>query len=213
MWTEIETVRNITGVSEDDYTDDQVVQFITLAQREVNSKINTKVVREFIDYLDDVRKNDINGTTTTFYLSKWKGNYLGDTDYDGDIDIDDIEVYQVDEDDVETELTPTSINYKQMSFTLSSAPDSNKDLYVTYTYCPVDPVNPDAFLSQLTAYLASSYMVSGEESGSIRLGSLALGESRQTLYDRYYNKYLSLMGQLQENLTGGAIWGLTAVQI
>jgi hypothetical protein len=213
MWTEIETVRNITGVSEDDYTDDQVVQFITLAQREVNSKINTKVVREFVDYLDDVRENDINGETTTFYLSKWKGNYLGDMDYDGDIDTDDIEVYQVDEDDIETQLTPSSVDYQKMSFTLSSAPDSNKDLYVTYTYCPVNPVNPDAFLSQLTAYLASSYMVSGEESGSIRLGSLALGESRQTLYDRYYNKYVSLMGQLQENLTGGAIWGLKAVQI
>jgi hypothetical protein len=213
MWTEIETVRNITGVSEDDYTDDQVVQFITLAQREVNSKINTKVVREFIDYLDPVRENDIDGETTTFYLSKWKGNYLGDMDYDGDIDTDDIEVYQVDEGDIETQLTPSSVDYQKMSFTLSSAPDSNKDLYVTYTYCPVNPVNPDPFLSQLTAYLASSYMVSGEESGSIRLGSLALGESRQTLYDRYYNKYMSLMGQLQESLTGGAIWGLTAVQI
>lgn len=213
MWTEISTVRNITGVTEDDYTDDQIASFIQLAQREVNSKVNTKVVREKVDYIDKVRENAINGTNTTFYLSKWKGNYLGDMDYDGDIDADDITVYQVDSDDIETELTVSSVNYSNMSFTLSSAPDSDVELYVTYTYCPINPVNPDPFLSQTVAYLASSYMVSGEESGSIRLGSLALGESKQTLYDRYHSKYVDLMNQLQENSTGGALWGVSAVQI
>jgi hypothetical protein len=212
MWTEISTVRNITGVSEDDYTDEQVAQFITLAQREVNSKINTKVVREMVLYLTSVRQNKIDGENKKFYLSKWKDNYLGDTDYDGDIDTDDIKVYKVNN-DIETEVTVASLDYANMYFTLSSAPETGSEILVTYTYCPVDPVNPDPFLSQVTAYLASSYMVSGEESGSIRLGSLALGESRQTLYDRYYNKYVSLMDQLQENLTGGAIWGLKMVQI
>ena len=212
MWTEISTVRNITGVGEDDYTDEQIASFIQLAQREVNSKVNTKVVREMVDYLTPVRQNRINGENTKFYVSKWNENYFGDTDYDGDIDTDDIKVYKV-KDEVETELTVSSLDYQNMSFTLSEAPESSSELYVTYTYCPVNPVNPDPFLSQTVAYLASSYMVSGEESGSIRLGSLALGESKQTLYDRYHSKYLDLMNQLQENSTGGALWGFSAVQI
>jgi hypothetical protein len=109
-------------------------------------------------------------------------------------------------------LTPSLISVTNMYFELSSAP-SNVELFVDYTYLSYDPVNPDAFLSQVVAYLTASYMVSGEESGSIRLGSLALGESKETLFTRFTNKYESLMNQLQENSTGGAIWGLQAVNI
>jgi hypothetical protein len=213
MWGDIDTVRNLTGVSEDDYTDSQVAEFIVLAQREVNSKINTKVVREKVEYIDETRENDIDGSNTRFYARQWKDNYFGDMNYDGTVDTTDIEVYEVDSDGTETELTPSAISVNRMYFDLTSEVDSSSDLYLTYTYCPFNPLYPDVFLKQIVAYLAASYMVSGEESGSIRLGSLALGESRETLYDRYYNKYISLMDQFQQSLTGGAIWGFKTVQI
>ena len=225
-----QTVLNITGVSEDDYETDELSDFIMFAQREVLSKIQQTAIREKVDYIDETRENDIDGSTTTFYFKNWKGNYLGDMDYDGDIDIDDIKVYQVDDDDVETELTPSSVDYKNMSFTLSSAPDEDSELYVTYAYTPYDLVLPHPLLTQATAFLAASYlkltegggstMGGGDDARSIRIGNLAIGSgstsSSAYSYGKvtsFYDKYRELMAQLLDNSTSSAIWGESFVTI
>lgn len=219
-FTEIQTVRNITSVSTDDYSDEQIQEFIGFAQKEVTSKIQQKVKREEIKRLDDTRKNEINGTNTTFYLANWNGNYLSDMDYDGDVDTDDIKVYSVAQDGTETELTISSIDPTNMKFTLSSSPN-NVDLFVTYCYSPYDFVNPDPLLAQCTAFLAASYLDITETGGSggsesVRIGNLSISESgggRGLVGNKYYQKYLELLNQLIENSTGGAIWGESFVKI
>lgn len=218
-FAEIQTIRNITGISEDDYSDEVVSDFISMAQKEVLSKVQQLVIREQVLYIDGTRKNQIDGTNTTFYLSKWKGNFLGDMDYDGDIDINDLIVYSVDNDGIETILTPSSIDSIKLSFSLSSAP-MNVTMYVTYTYSPFNLSCPDPFISQVTSYLASSYIDitdgGGGASESVRIGNLSISQGATgagILGNKYYQKYTELMRTLETISTGGAIWGESYVQI
>jgi hypothetical protein len=225
-----QTILNITGVSEDDYEIDELSDFIMFAQREVLSQIQQSSIREPVEYLDETRKNEIDGSTTTFYLKNWKGNYLGDKEYDGDIDVNDVKVYSVDEDDIETELIPSSVDYKKMSFTLSSAPAKGSELFVTYAYTPYDLVLPHPLISQATAFLAASYlkltegggstMGGGDDARSIRIGNLSIGagstSSSAYTYGKvtsFYDKYRELMAQLLDNSTSSAIWGESFVKI
>jgi hypothetical protein len=211
---EPKTIQNLTGIDTDTYEDDEISDFIMFAQREVLSNIQQKVLREYVTFIDNTRQNNINGTNTTFYFKNWKGNYLGDMDYDGDVDTDDIKVYSVDSNGTETELTVTSVDYENMSFTLSSAP-SNVELYVTYCYSPFDLVLPDPFVSQVTAYLASAYVsISDGSDDSFRAGNVSFGGNTKGITgNKYYQKYQELMTTLTEQATGGAIWGESLVRI
>ena len=207
-WTDADTVREITGASETDYTDAQIEGFISLAQREVNSKIINKVVREPVQYIDGFRSNDIDGSNRTFFIQNWRGNYFGDTNYDGEVDTSDITVTKYNPaTETESNLTISSISVPWCQLTLSAAP-SNCDLYITYSYTPIDPQTPDNFLALATAYLASSYMFVGNDDDKIRFGNVSIEPgadgSRGT---QFYKKYLSLLDQLTANsMGGGAIW-------
>jgi hypothetical protein len=219
-FTEIQTIRNITGATEEDYPIDVVQEFIGFAQKEITSKIQQRVNREPVNYIDNTRQNNINGTNTTFYFKNWNNNHLGDMDYDGDVGTDDIKVYSVDSNGTETVLTVSSVDSENMTFTLSSAP-SNVYLYVTYTYSQYDLINPDPLLSQCTAFLAASYLDITETGGSggsesVRIGNLSISESgggKGLVGNKYYQKYIELLNQLIENSTGGAIWGESFVRI
>jgi hypothetical protein len=217
-FTEVSTVRKISGIG-DEYTDADLQDFISLAQKEVVSQIQTRVLKEKIGYLDKVRQNKIDGSNQTFYLSK-VGNFFGDRDFDGDIDENDVLVYLVENNGsewLETQITPQSIDNDNLSFTLETAPETGTEIYVTYSYSPLDLKDPDAMISQATAYLASSYLSiteNGDDDGrSIRIGNLSIGAGRGTPGGSFFNKYWELMTRLVESTTGGAIWGESFVKI
>lgn len=215
-FTEIETIKNVAGVNTTSYTDGEIQDFISMAQKEVTSKVQQKIIRERVLYLDNTRQNRIDGLNSTYYLSKWKGNYLGDLDYDGDIDTDDIKVYQIASDGTETELTVSSINSDNMSFVLGSIPAAGVVLEVTYTYSPYNMNgNVDPFLAQITTFLACSYFnITDGSDEPIRFGNVSIGGSSSGIKgNKYYQKYMELLNQLIENSTGGAIWGESLVKI
>lgn len=217
IWATVDNLRTVTGVSEDSYSDGELANFIAMAQREINAKIAIKVIRERVQYIDQVRQNDIDGVNTTFYLRNWKGNYLGDLQYDGDVDVSDVEVYSVNkltDPNTETSLTPASISVTNCSFTLTTAPTSNEELYVTYSYLPFNPEYPDALLTQAVTFLAASYIYVGSEASSIRFGNVSINGEKGGQYAQFYNKYLDLMNQIQQNISdGGALWGESNVKI
>jgi hypothetical protein len=214
VWANVSDVRRISGTSSTTFDDGELMAFIVLAQREVNSKISVKVIREKIGYIDRVRENKIDNSNTTYYVKNWKGNYFCDTNYDGEVDTSDINVYQVDSNGNETELTVSSINISSGSFVLSTAP-LNVDLYVTYSYSSFDPENPDPLLSQCVTYLASSYMYVGDETNNVRFGNVSIGSgSDGSKYKQFYDKYQDLINQLSEiSNNGGSVWGISEVRI
>lgn len=101
-------------------------------------------------------------------------NYIGDSNFDNQIDTFDIRVVQYNPStQTETELTPSSIDVLNCSFTLSTAPN-NVELYVDYAYMSMDPSTPDYFLSQCVNYLAASYLFIGRDGFEYKFGNVTI---------------------------------------
>lgn len=196
--TSISQVRLLTNLSTSDISDADVTSLIGLATAEIFSKINIKVVREPIKYIDATRENDIDGSNTTYYVRNWKGTYMSDSDFDGDVDISDITVYAVDSNDNETVATVSSIDYDDGKFVLSTAYDSSYDLYITYSYCYYDPVTPDPLLGLAASYLVASYSYLKVDAGvsDVKFGNVRINKTLSSGYGMYYERYNEIMGKL-----------------
>lgn len=152
-YTTIANVRLISNLTIADISDADVTSFISKATAILNGDINTPVNRERVDYVDRTRKNEINGTNTTFYVRHWRKKFIGDSDDDGDVDTSDITVHQVASDGTETTLTVSSVTSSEGKFVLSSAPTSGARLYVTYDWVYKDPATPSILIEQACSNL------------------------------------------------------------
>ena len=149
----IQTIKdNLGSVDPAKINDALIEKAILEATRIINQNTNTKVVREKIQYLDEIRKNSIDGVNKTYYIKNWKNKYFGDLNDDGEINASDLIVYSVDSNNVETKLNISNISYEDNSFTLEDAPE-NVDLYVTYSYSYFDMNTPDKLITLLAKYL------------------------------------------------------------
>jgi hypothetical protein len=195
-------VRNFTGITETEATNSSLGILIDYATAEVNECISVLVVREYIGFIDNTRENDIDGTNTTYYARNWKGHHLCDMGNDGDVSTDDIEVFQKESDGTETQLTVSTITPSECKFTLSSAPQSNVELYVTYTYTnvPVDP--PHSLVKMATAYLAASMAytkLDATKANRFSFGKVSVTRGHEA-YDTYYNKYRECINKINREM-------------
>jgi len=206
-YTNVPDVRRIANVSSTDFTDAAIEEMISLAQKEVTSRVQTKVIREPVYSIDQYRTNAIDGVNKTYFIRNWKGNYLGDFDYDNEIDVDDVKVIQYDSNtQTETELTPESIDYELCSVTLSTAPQSVQ-LFLTYTYMPFDPLLPDSFLMLATTYLAGSYLFIGTDGFDTKFGNVTIKPGKLGgKGEQLFKKYEKLLDQLISISNGGSVW-------
>lgn len=214
-WTTISQVRKVAEITTADFTDSEIAEFINLAQKEVSSKLVSKVNREPIYFIDSFRDNARDGVNSTYYVRNWFGNYLADYNYDNEVNTTDVTLVQYDTNtQLESKLTISSIDIPNCSFTLSSPPTSNVQLYVTYAYSPIDPVNPDPFVALCVAYLAGSYLFIGSDGFKLQFGNVRIepgltGGKGKQLHD----KYQDVLQQLIVNSTGGSLWSDMAVRI
>jgi hypothetical protein len=219
-FTEVSTVRKISGVSQEDYEDSDLQDFIALAQKEVTAQIQSRVLKEKVEYIDRLRSNKIDGENKKFYLRKVE-NFLGDRDYDGDVNEKDVLVYLLQKDGsewLETLIQPISVDHSNLSFTLSEAPETGTEIYVTYCYSPYDLKEPDPMVSMATAYLTASYLMvteNGDDDGrSIRIGNLSIGAGKGGMPgNSFYTKFMEIMTRLIESTDGGVSWGESFVKI
>jgi len=180
-------------------------------------QINNNIIREKIEYIDETRKNEINGSNATFYVKNWEGKYISDYNYDLTINTSDVSVISVDSSGTETELTVSSITYDDGKIILSSAP-SDVDLYITYAYSYFDPDTPNPILKLAVEYLAASYAymrINSSQKKQVKFGNVSItnGTGEDSAYFFMYNKYMDIIRQLNDNLIGGAIWGESLVKI
>jgi len=196
--------RAVTNLTTSCISDADAYDLITMAAYQINGDMNTKVIRERVEYLDSTRENDINGTTTTFYVKNWKGKYLADFNNDAQVTIADVIVYAVDGDGVETTPTVSSIDVDDGSFTLSSAPSSDKTLYVTYSWSFVNESTPDKQLRMACAFLTAALAQARINIGrapQISMGNIRIYRHMEA-YDEFYKKYLNILGQINTRMFG-----------
>ena len=194
--------RAITNLTTDCITDADAYDLITMAAYQINGDINTKVIRERIEYIDNTRQNLIDGSNTDFYVKNWKGKYLADFNNDSEVNTTDVIVYAVDGDGTETTPTISSIDVDDGKITLSSAPSTDKTLYVTYAWSFVDESTPDRQLRMACAFLTAALAQAKINIGrapQVSMGNLRLYRHMDA-YDEFYKKYLGIIQQINNRM-------------
>lgn len=185
-----EDVRDIVDISNTDLTDYQLYKVIQKSQRKINSDVMIEIKEEPVEYIDEYRQNDIDGSNTDYYVQSSWNWYIGDSDGDGEITADDVTVWIYDSSaNTRSEATVSSVDEKG-KIVLSSAPANNTELTISYWKCPVDPATPDNRLRDACAYLAGglAYLkLKADEYDKISLGTLKVAKTSKAYTDYYLN--------------------------
>ena len=192
-------VRAICGLTTTDISDADLTTLITMATYQLNADINIKSNREKVEYIDSTRKNDLDSSTTKFYVKKWKDYCIGDLDNDGSVSLSDILAYLVDGSGTETTATVSSIDPDNGNFTLSSAPSADYHLYVTYVYSTRSEYEPDPLIKLACAKLASAYAMTRLD--ATKFSSYSIGKMRIARitdgFKRLYTEYKQIISQIK----------------
>jgi hypothetical protein len=206
-YTTVAQIRRITNLTTSDISDADLTNLITDATAQLNSDINTRVVREKVVSIDLTRENKIDGSNTIYYVQNWKGKYIADMDDDGGIDTGDVIVYQVASDGTETKPTISAVDSDDGYITLSSAPSSGVNLYITYEWCFDDPDTPSPQIALACAFLTAAYayekinrgMSPQQVYGNVRfMRDMRAGNEYYQRYENQISKINSEMGDFAE---------------
>lgn len=196
-YTDINLMTNLTTA---DIANADITSIITDATKELNALINVIIIREPVLYIDETRKNEINGSNTTFYIKNWKDKFFADDNDDGAVTTADLIVYQV-ASGVETLPTISAIDTTKGSFTLSSAPSSGS-LYVTYSWCLRNPYTPDPLIKLACTLLTSAYCYAKINFG--RAPQVAFGNTKIyrhiDAFDLYYKRFMKVINQINNQM-------------
>lgn len=184
------------------FTDAQLNAKITRENTKINRELNTIVTREFIRYINESKTNKVDDSNTTFYVVNWFGKWFSDVNNDGTVTIADIKVISRATDGIETELTVSSVDNDNMGFTLSTAPSSTVELFVTYDYSYFDMSTPDQNIKELARYLCLESVYFDLEFDLIgtsqKAGNISIsGLDKNTKTHKYQNKAMSLLNFLK----------------
>lgn len=155
-------VRIIANLPSATINDSQLTNLIQkVVTPAINRELSIFVYEETVEFIDGVKENKIDASNTVFYT---KNSPLGDLDDDGDMDISDLTVIDIDttkSPHVRSSLTVSSLDDVLLGkFTLSVAPAQSRTVKVTYRWIPlgIDLTTPDALVKlaamQLTASMA-----------------------------------------------------------
>jgi hypothetical protein len=194
----IEDVRIATNITSKQVSDNDMTYILKFACTQLNNDINVIVEEEKVERIDNYRQNVIDGTSTTFFT---ENRYLSDRNNDFMVNASDVEAYYVYE-GVRVDCDIESVNAFLGRFTLTEAPPSGVDLYVSYTYCArridvVDTLVRDAAIFA-TAMWCYSKLNTGKAT-RFHMGNLTV--FRDTLaYDTYRKRYHEIVAQINSSV-------------
>lgn len=194
--------RAVTNLTTSCLSDADAYDLITLATYQINGDINTKAIRERIEYINSTRQNKIDGVNKTFYIKNWEGKYLADLNNDSEVTTNDLIVYSVEGDGTETTLTISSIDVDEGKFVLSEAPN-NVTLYVTYSWSYIDESIPAKPLRLACAFLTAALAQAKINIGRaprVSMGNITLYRHMDA-YNEYYQKYLGILRQINDRIS------------
>lgn len=193
-------IREITNITTDDVSDTDMQSLITKSLYELNRLINVGIVRERVLFLDQTRKNLINGSNTTFYVRNWRGKFLADRNNNGEVTTDDIQVFLVDGSGTQTEATVSSVTVDEGKFVLSSAPSSDKRMLVSYEWCFRNPSTPDSQIRLACIFLTAAYAyakINVGRSPQTRFGNIRIFKHIES-FDIYFKRAMDIVDLINE---------------
>jgi len=149
----VQQVRLLSGLDSSDITDEDIRELRDrVATAEMNEDINQTVEAERIDReISDEKQNDIDGENTEFYLREVHRNdlFVGDSNNDGVVDREDLDVYFIDQDDnrvddLQIELRDIDTGEFELTRADGSALDTPNVTKIFANY-KISPVNQDGF--------------------------------------------------------------------
>src|SRR4030042_1776115 len=215
-YTDIASVRLITGLTTSDISDADITSLITYATAELNNDINFFIRDELVQYIDSEKENKIDGSNKTFYLKEITANReIGDYDNDGDVDTSDFYLYTIDSSTspaTRTALTVTTLTSRTLGkIVVSSAPSTNQSLYVSYTVAPIDENTPHQLIKMAATQLVSAYAftkINAKKIGSFTLGKIKVTKQSDAFelmysqYERTVAKINAHMSFFEKNISG-----------
>ena len=193
-----EDIRNMTNLTSSDLTDTQLFNLIQYCGNQLNHDINVYIEEEDLIWISNTKKNEVNGSNTTFYTRNYP---IGDSNNDMDVTIADIDVYSYDSDGTKTELTVSSITPNTGKFVLESAPDSGLiKVTVTYRYAPLSVSDPHQLIKMACSLLTAAWAYTKINVGKAprwRMGSTAIWRDMDS-FKTYYNNYLKILTQIND---------------
>jgi len=191
-------VRAIAPLTTSDISDVDLAPLITYATAILNAEILQYHEDERIEYINDEKENKIDGSNTTFYTKNWP---IADSDNDGDVDTDDIYVYELDSEGNRTDLTVSSITPKHGKFVLSSAPESSKRLYVTYYSSEIDAYTPHNLIKKACCELVAALAftkIQAKDLPKLNVGGLSVSFPKS--YELYMKKYRETLNDIRKEI-------------
>jgi len=172
----IDDIRLLTGIPTT-VTDSQLYDLQYFAQAQLNRDIGVEIKDEKIEYISLEKDNDIDGSNTTYYV---KYPRIGDYNDDGKVSVEDIEMYSIDSEGTRETVTISSIDDEEIGkFTVSEAPTTDKEYYISYRSVPVCVDPPNYLVRQACAYLVGAYAYSKldvREIQAFRVGKVAVSK-------------------------------------
>ncbi len=177
--------------------DTELEAIISEVNSVIQQELNVDVFRECIKYINLTRQNLIDGENKTYYIKNYVNKWFADKNGDGSITVEDVKIYTIDNDGVETNPTISSIDNTKRSITLETAPE-NVTMYLDYSYSFYDMSTPDNRIKKLAKYLALAYCyfeIDFDLVGtSIKMGNQSISgigtNSRTAKYNKRYEYLL-----------------------
>jgi len=193
-YTTYDQINLLANIDINDIPNATITSIIAEATKELNRMINTRVVRERVEYIDSTRENKLDGSNTIFYVKNWKGKFLADSDNDGSVGTSDVIVYQVSSDGTETKPTISAIDVDDCYVNLSSAPTAGVLLYITYEWCFKNPSTPDPLIKLACTLLSTAYCYA-----KLNVG-MAPQQGPKNSYEHYYKRFLNIVRQINNEM-------------
>lgn len=189
----VDDVRNITNITINDLNDTKLCNLIEYCGPIMQADIQVNHEEERVNYVSDVKNNEITGTNTTFWTKEYP---IGD--YNGDLVVDtsDITVYEYHGNQTRTLHTVSSLIPNTGQFVLSSAPSD--PLTVTYNSVSLSVTTPDPLIRMACALLVAAWgytKLNVGKSPHFRMGSTNIYRDMDS-FKYYHDQYRKLIDRI-----------------
>jgi len=200
-------VRVLTGLTTSDVSDDDLGTLKDYAMRQFNHDVQIEYKDWKVESIDSFRENKQDGSNKIFWLPYYP---IGDHNDDGAIDTSDVSAYDIEPDSgsgdssyMKTTYTVSAITDDEWGeITLSSAPPSDGQLYLTWHYCPVELETPHPIVKlaivQLTAALVYSKVDIGK-AANFKVGKVSVAFANPQ-FEKYMADYNRTITQIKSKI-------------